>query len=236
MSNMVSISIKTSVHCIKFLKIWYKKMEVSSNKKDDYSVRQGVTNKPIATNQAFSVQVFHALLRSFDHFMKAVVHVKAGVFDWSEAPSHNSRFLANTKKDLQEKIAAETGLQWDIPDKTGKGGTTTTGNIARSLLYSARDIVISDVPENHQDIFRYFGQHLSVIIKVMSSKEKVNVELYKQFCTDLYIHLLVSCKRVVYTNLPGPWISITPTIHKLLAHSWELIALNDGVGLGALDE
>ena len=47
---------------------------------------------------------------------------------------------------------------------------------------------------------------------------------------------MVSFKRVVHTNLPGPWINITPTVYKLLAHSWELIALNDGVGLGALDE
>ena len=64
-----------------------------------------------------------------------------------------------------KKIAAETGLQWDIPDKTGKGG--------RRKNTQAQDIVISELPENHQDIFRYFGQHLSVIIRVMSSKEVI---------------------------------------------------------------
>ena len=103
--------------------------------KNDYNVHQGVPSKSIATNQAFSVQVMHALLRSFDYFMKTAVHVKAAVFDWSESPlSHNSRFLTNAKKSLQEKIAVETGLQWDIPDKTGRGGTTTTGNTALALL------------------------------------------------------------------------------------------------------
>ena len=40
----------------------------------------------------------------------------------------------------------------------------------------------------------------------------------------------------MHTNLQGPWINITPTLHKLLAHSWELMALNDCVALGALDE
>ena len=140
------------------------------------------------------------------------------------------------KKELQEKIASETGIQWDIPDKTGKGGTTTTGNIARELLHSRRAQIISELPSNYQDIFSYYGQDLSVILRVMSSKEKVNVDLFKDFCTDLYVFLLTSFKRVIHTNQPGPWISFTPTLHKVLAHSWELIALNDGVGLGALDE
>ena len=187
--------------------------------KEDYPVRRGVTSQPIATNQAFSVQILHALLRTFDHFMKTAVHVKAGVFDWSEAPSHNTRFLNNAKKELQEKIASETGIQWDIPDKTGKGGTTTTGNIARELLHSRRAQIISELPSNYQDIFSYYGQHLSVILRVMSSKEKVNVDLFKDFCTDLYVFLLTSFKRVIHTNQPGPWISITPTLHKVLAHS-----------------
>ena len=32
------------------------------------------------------------------------------------------------------------------------------------------------------------------------------------------------------------WVSITPSVHKLLAHSWELIDSNNGYGLGSLDE
>ena len=31
------------------------------------------------------------------------------------------------------------------------------------------------------------------------------------------------------------WENITPTIHNILANSWELIEYNDRVGLGALD-
>ena len=32
------------------------------------------------------------------------------------------------------------------------------------------------------------------------------------------------------------WINISPTVHALLAHSWELITANDDVGLGAFTE
>ena len=58
---------------------------------NDCCIWQGVTSKPIATNSVKSSQVLHALPRSFDHFMKIAVHVKSGVFDWSESPSSDSR-------------------------------------------------------------------------------------------------------------------------------------------------
>ena len=32
------------------------------------------------------------------------------------------------------------------------------------------------------------------------------------------------------------WVRITPTLHKLLAHSWELIDMNEGCGLKNWDE
>ena len=43
-------------------------------------------------------------------------------------------------------------------------------------------------------------------------------------------------QQLTENNQQVSWIRITPTVHKVLAHSWELIAHNDGVGLGALDE
>ena len=36
--------------------------------REDYAVRQGVTNKPVATIQAPTIQVLHALLRTLDFF------------------------------------------------------------------------------------------------------------------------------------------------------------------------
>ena len=70
----------------------------------------------------------------------------------------------------------------------------------------------------------------------MSSKEKIDVDMYREFCLDLYVYLLEKFPRVVHRQLPGSWISITPTVHKMLAHSWELIESNDRKGLGVLDE
>ena len=48
--------------------------------------------------------------------------------------------------------------------------------------------------------------------------------------------MLEAFPREVYKELPGPWISITPTLHKVIGHSSEVIERNDGYGLGTLHE
>ena len=144
-------------------------------RKKDYNIRKGVCNKSIATNQAFCIQVLHSLLRCFDSFMKAVVHVKAGVFDWSDAKPEHKIKLGDAKHKLQNKIVEETGVKWDFPDKTGKGGNTTIGNNCKRLIHLERERIISEFPDDHKDTFRYFGQHLSVILIVMSSKETFRI-------------------------------------------------------------
>ena len=119
-----------------------------------------------------------------------------------------------------------------------KGGTSTTGNTARVLLYSRenREFIISHLPEQHRNTLRKVMMMFSVICRVMSSKGEVNIDAYKAYCTKLYLVLVNEFPRQFHKHLPGPWISITPTVHKLLAHSWELMQCNDNHGLGSLDE
>ena len=81
---------------------------------------------------------------------------------------------------------------------------------------------------------KQFGQQLSVILRVFISSEMLNVQEYKELCTNLYLLLLRSFPLV--QNEPGTWISITPSVHKLLGHSWELIEMNRDRGLKNFDE
>ena len=205
----------------------------------DYDVRGGLTTKPVPTNEVLSLQILHALLRVFDQWMKTNVHLCAEVFDWSESPkSVNREALDIAKKDIQKKILEETGVRWDFPDQAGKGGTTTTGNTARRILHneSIRNLIIEMIPEEYRDTMRQYGQQLSVIIRIVCSNEIINIQELKNLCTELYAFLIRSFPRVTKQHLPGPWISITPSLHKLLAHSWELIELNGERGLRNLDE
>ena len=131
-------------------------------------------------------------------------------------------------------IKNTTGIKWDCPDSSGKGGTTTTGNVARQLLHNKdnRRHIINEMPEDHRERIDKFGMHLSVIIRVLSSKLRVNVKAYKEHCKEFYLFLLSS-----FTDDQGEsWVNITPSLHKVLSHSWELIESNDEHGLGSFDE
>ena len=129
----------------------------------DYAVRQGQIHKPIPLHNVQSTQVLHRLLRSVDHFMKAVVHVKAGVFNWSEVKgSYNKLFIDTSKDELRASIKETLHVKWDQPDPAGKGRTTTTANTARILLHKQRNAAISELPDELQSKFRKWGQHLSV--------------------------------------------------------------------------
>ena len=89
------------------------------------------------------------------------------------------------------------------------------------------------VPEKYRAAVNKYGALLSIILQAMASKSKVNAQTYKDLCTELYLHLL---------NFPGDsisqigWIAISPTLHKVLGHSWELIERHNGEGLFRLDE
>ena len=201
----------------------------------DYGTRAGVTAKPIATNSVLSVQVLlHALLRSFDHFMKTAVHVKAHVFDWTESPSsHNMWFLKQAKEETQNSIYQATGIKWDYPDSTGKGGTTT-GPVARALWHDSanRELIVSEMPNNYQDIFRKFGTYL---LESCHQNRRSELKIINSSAQN-FISLYNSFPEQILHERSEPWISITPSLHKLPGHSWEIIQINEGFGLGSLDE
>ena len=78
-----------------------------------------------------------------------------------------------------------------------------------------------------------FLNRLWVILFIYTSESKthVNTPLYREFCANSYELLLNS-----FEKSENKWINISPTRHMLLAHSWELIEINDNYGLGEFSE
>jgi hypothetical protein len=201
-----------------------------TQKSKDYDVRHGQTASPIAGSNVRSVQVLHALLRGFDHFMKVVVHLSAGVYAWTESKTASTtHFLEIEKKNIQELIGKKTGIKWDFSDSSGQGGSTTTGNVARNLLYNEknRKLITDYISNKHARMLaERYGFLLSNIIRAMSSSQKINIKKYRDICKETNILL----------RQEMPWVSLTPTIHKLLGHTWELIELNNDTGLKSWSE
>ena len=138
----------------------------------DYSGRTGVTTKPIVEQNIWSVQVLHLLLRSFDHFMKIVVRVHASVHEWTDFESMKikppvARFVINSKREIQQQLK-EVGKRWDFPDSAGKGGTTTTGPVAKSILHdeAVRNYLLNDpaISSQQRTHLKEYGQRLSVVL------------------------------------------------------------------------
>ena len=69
--------------------------------------------------------------------------------------------------------------------------------------------------------------NLYVILRIISSKErKIDIDRFGHLCRSTYIGILIDFK----------WVDLTPTAHKVLAHSAELIKNNSQLGLGNLSE
>ena len=175
-------------------------------------------------------------MRSFDNILKLIYHLKSETFQWTESSHKLGKFadIYNTaKKDSRKLIDQQTGIKVDIPDAAGKGGTTTNGNVCERLLKDHRDVLVSLVPERFQPALNEFLNRLWVILFVYTSQSKthVNTPLFREFCAITYELLLNS-----FQNSESKWLNISPTLHMLLAHSWELIEINDNCGLGEFSE
>ena len=59
----------------------------------------------------------------------------------------------------------------------------------------------------------------------------MNVAEMKKFSKETYELILTK-----FDQDKKKWIDISPTVHALIAHAWELIELNDATGLGAYSE
>ena len=152
-----------------------------------------MTTQPIATNQVLSVQVLHALMRTCDFFMKVAVHLSAAVYEWTESTSiRHYPFLKRAKSNRQSILKEKTGIRWDFVDSAGNSGTSTTGPICRRILHNpdVRKLVTDEIPVAHRSTMEVLGQRLSIILRVMASKEVVHVEEFNIFCIETNIFLL----------------------------------------------
>lgn len=205
---------------------------VVKRKQDDYEVRKGVMRSPTTAKDIESVQCLHLLLRTTDWCLKLVYHEIAGVNHWSEGTNmRDLQFIKNAKLQVQAHMQAETGLRIDFPDSSGHGGTTTTGNVARQILYNerTRSQLLMLVPNHRRPHLEKIMRNIAITLRVATSTQKVkDLGGYKDFCLATY--------RDILTTYPYPVVHLAPSVHKLLGHAWELIECNDGYGLGILSE
>ena len=68
------------------------------------------------------------------------------------------------------------------------------------------------LPEGKKDDFDFILLGLSALVKIINlQKRRVNVEKLRELF---------------------PWAAVSPSVHRILAHSWEVVELNEEFGLG----
>ena len=87
------------------------------------------------------------------------------------------------------------------------------------------------VPHRFQDNFRELLCRLWVSVKVYTSTSKVDTVAYRSFSLDTY-RLILTGFNNDRSEEKKQWISISPTLHALLANGHELVQINNNRGLG----
>ena len=108
-----------------------------------------------------------------------------------------------------------------------KTGTSTTGGQGRRLfseevLPTLRKII----PLKYNENLLLLHKQLSVILRVVSSTNQVDVDAYEQLCLDFSLNAI--------NNFP--FALLNDTLHATIHHSPELIKMNEGYSFGALSE
>ena len=104
------------------------------------------------------------------------------------------------------------------------------GNVAKAFFSEKnRDLVLQlfncaahDLHDDLKDLLMRY----SVILRLINSRETIRVDKFREFCLETYIIHLETL----------PWMDVSPSVHRYLAHSADAILVNGGKGLAQISE
>ena len=96
-------------------------------------------------------------------------------------------------------IEDQTGLKLDqVCGSLSKGGGSTDGNQAQRFFEEAFPVISSCVPQKYNDVVCSLHKNMSVILRVVSSNDRV--DLFEQLTTETSLQIARNLK----------WVQITP--------------------------
>jgi hypothetical protein len=196
----------------------------------DYQERQGVTGIPLTSaNLASVIPVCHAKIHTFDWVVNRLM-VKMNSHQKWHSVTNPVRYTVeekseekNARESLKESIKSSLGIN------IGDAKDMVTGNKFKAFSSDESREVLTNLikEESAKESFREIHLGLCAIIRVLNSQHRsINLSLYKDLCTSVNLKICESF----------PWAIVSPSIHRVLAHSWEKIEINDLKGLGSESE
>lgn len=184
--------------------------------------RAGQCHEPLVEINLFSI--LHWKLRAFDFALALLYRLCAGVTLWGESDKRQLQFVNNSKKEFQDNIQSKLGILLDVP--TAGGGTTNNGPMAERFFSHENRETICELIRNREDKnnFKKFIGDINVLLSVCSSTSKkcVNTEMIRQLGIEIMSHL----RTKFLDNRGQPWVVISPSLHQMCAHSWQLFQIS----------
>ena len=186
--------------------------------------RFGLTHEPLSNIDIMPASPLHTYTCVFRWFMLVVYHLHSGTCEWYPT----SPTIQSSMRFVRSLIQEKTGMKVDQP--SSEGGTSSTGNIARSCFMNKNDFltwVSTVIPSEFRDTLKIIHCNISAILRVFTSSRQINTTQLNILCKYTYELIVIKL----------PWVNISPSLHKLLAHCVELIeTCNDGCGMKEYSE
>ena len=197
-------------------------------KKGDYKTRTGVCGVPITTSDITKhIPVCHSKIRVFEFIMDLVARTLSHKKWWT--PGRKVKYTDEDKelyKTAREYL--KQAMKQNLGINIGNPGDMVTGAAFQAFSSDfARDFLCGLLEVSERDRFREILLGLCTLVKIINSqKRKIDTDKVRRLGKLVNIQL-VQC---------FPWIAISPSVHRIIAHSWEVILLNNSFGLGDQSE
>ena len=197
-------------------------------RKGDYSERQGICGIPLMeADITKNIPVCHSKIRTFEWITDLVTRNQSHKKWWTATSSvrytdEEKELYKLKREEIKEEIYRNLAINIGNPGDmvTGKAFVKFSSDTSRAFYVS---LVQEDLRENFNTIL--LG--LSAAVKVINSqKRRVNTQKLRDITQEVNLKIVESF----------PWAAVSPSIHRILAHSWEVVELNNGFGLGDLSE
>ena len=196
--------------------------------KNDYSTRQGVTQKPITSSDQESICGLHSYINVTNWFVKVLARLNCSYLVWIEKQNcygdHIRSGFDRVTTLLEEKTGLTLGQVGGPLDKTG--GSTTANKGRRFFQRKNLKYILMCVNEKYHDDVSLLHKNLSCIMRIISSTQPVNTYSFNALVKKTSLHIANKFD----------WVQINFTLHGVLHHSNELIQKNNNTGLGELSE
>ena len=147
--------------------------------------RFGLTHEPISNIEIISASPLHSYTCVFRWFMLVIYHLQSAIHKWSPTSKHILGSMKFVREFLQEKIGIK------IDQVSSAGGTTSTGNVARSCFMGKNNFIewISTlIPLEFREPIKIIHLNLSAILRVFNCGHLIDTGKLDSICK--YIHCL----------------------------------------------